>query len=42
MVGFDAGARIEAVRHHIGLVLQGHFDEQLTAEENLRFHRLST
>jgi ABC-2 type transport system ATP-binding protein len=37
--GFDVERQPKAVRHHIGLVFQDQtLDDQLTAEENLRFH----
>ncbi len=37
--GFDVQRQPKAVRHHIGLVFQEQtLDDQLTAEENLRFH----
>ena len=37
--GIDVAARPKAVRRHIGLVFQEQtLDDQLTAEENLRFH----
>lgn len=39
VAGFDVEARPKAVRRHIGLVFQEQtLDDQLTAEENLRFH----
>jgi len=39
VAGFDVVARPKAVRRHIGLVFQEQtLDEQLTANENLRFH----
>lgn len=39
VAGFDVGSRAKAVRRHIGLVFQEQtLDDQLTAEENLRFH----
>ena len=39
VAGFDVAARPKAVRRRIGLVFQEQtLDEQLTAEENLRFH----
>lgn len=39
VAGFDVAARPKAVRRHIGLVFQEQtLDEQLTANENLRFH----
>ncbi len=39
VAGFDVGARPNAVRRHIGLVFQEPtLDDQLTAQENLRFH----
>ncbi|HWS48292.1 MAG TPA: ATP-binding cassette domain-containing protein, partial [Acidimicrobiia bacterium] len=39
VAGFDVADRPKAVRRHIGLVFQEQtLDEQLTANENLRFH----
>jgi ABC-2 type transport system ATP-binding protein len=39
VAGFDVAARPKAVRRHIGLVFQEPtLDDQLTAQENLRFH----
>ena len=39
VAGFDVVSRAKAVRRHIGLVFQEQtLDDQLTAEENLRFH----
>ncbi|MGZ4756228.1 MAG: ATP-binding cassette domain-containing protein [Acidimicrobiia bacterium] len=39
VAGFDVATRPKAVRRHIGLVFQEQtLDDQLTAEENLRFH----
>ncbi len=39
VAGFDVAARPKAVRRNIGLVFQDQtLDEQLTAQENLRFH----
>jgi ABC-2 type transport system ATP-binding protein len=39
VAGFDVASRAKAVRRHIGLVFQEQtLDDQLTAEENLRFH----
>jgi ABC-2 type transport system ATP-binding protein len=39
VAGFDVAARPTAVRRNIGLVFQDQtLDEQLTAQENLRFH----
>ncbi len=39
VAGFDVVARPKAVRRHIGLVFQETtLDDQLTAQENLRFH----
>jgi ABC-2 type transport system ATP-binding protein len=39
VAGFDVISRAKAVRRHIGLVFQEQtLDDQLTAEENLRFH----
>ncbi|HVW19220.1 MAG TPA: ATP-binding cassette domain-containing protein [Solirubrobacteraceae bacterium] len=39
VAGFDAAARPKAVRRRIGLVFQDQtLDDQLTAQENLRFH----
>ena len=39
VAGFDVAARPKAVRRNIGLVFQEQtLDEQLTAQENLRFH----
>jgi ABC-2 type transport system ATP-binding protein len=39
VVGFDVATRAKSVRRHIGLVFQEQtLDNQLTAEENLRFH----
>ncbi len=39
IAGFDVAARPKAVRRHIGLVFQEQtLDDQLTAQENLRFH----
>jgi ABC-2 type transport system ATP-binding protein len=39
VAGFDVATRAKAVRRHIGLVFQEQtLDEQLTANENLRFH----
>jgi ABC-2 type transport system ATP-binding protein len=39
IAGFDVAARPKAVRRHIGLVFQEPtLDDQLTAQENLRFH----
>jgi ABC-2 type transport system ATP-binding protein len=39
VAGFDVATRAKAVRRHIGLVFQeSTLDEQLTANENLRFH----
>ncbi|MGO8874130.1 MAG: ATP-binding cassette domain-containing protein [Acidimicrobiales bacterium] len=39
VAGFDVATRAKAVRRHIGLVFQEQtLDDQLTAEENLRFH----
>ena len=39
VAGFDVADRPKAVRRHIGLVFQEQtLDDQLTAEENLRFH----
>jgi ABC-2 type transport system ATP-binding protein len=39
VAGFDVITRAKAVRRHIGLVFQEQtLDDQLTAEENLRFH----
>ncbi len=39
VAGFDIATRSKAVRRHIGLVFQEQtLDEQLTANENLRFH----
>jgi ABC-2 type transport system ATP-binding protein len=39
VAGFDVAARAKSVRRHIGLVFQEQtLDDQLTAEENLRFH----
>src|SRR5271165_4442125 len=39
VAGFDVRARPNAVRRHIGLVFQEPtLDDQLTAQENLRFH----
>ncbi len=39
VAGFDVATRAKSVRRHIGLVFQEQtLDDQLTAEENLRFH----
>jgi len=39
VAGYDVATRAKAVRRHIGLVFQEQtLDDQLTAEENLRFH----
>jgi ABC-2 type transport system ATP-binding protein len=39
VAGFDVGTQAKSVRRHIGLVFQEQtLDDQLTAEENLRFH----
>jgi ABC-2 type transport system ATP-binding protein len=39
VAGFDVATRAKAVRRHIGLVFQEQtLDDQLTANENLRFH----
>ena len=39
VAGFDVVSRAKSVRRHIGLVFQEQtLDDQLTAEENLRFH----
>jgi ABC-2 type transport system ATP-binding protein len=39
VAGYDVVTRAKAVRRHIGLVFQEQtLDDQLTAEENLRFH----
>ena len=39
VAGFDVAAQAKSVRRHIGLVFQEQtLDDQLTAEENLRFH----
>ena len=39
VAGFDVARQPKAVRRHIGLVFQDQtLDDQLTAEENLRFH----
>ncbi|HZM56785.1 MAG TPA: ATP-binding cassette domain-containing protein, partial [Acidimicrobiales bacterium] len=39
VAGYDVVSRAKAVRRHIGLVFQEQtLDDQLTAEENLRFH----
>jgi ABC-2 type transport system ATP-binding protein len=39
VAGFDVGTNARSVRRHIGLVFQEQtLDDQLTAEENLRFH----
>jgi ABC-2 type transport system ATP-binding protein len=39
VAGFDVASRAKAVRRHIGLVFQEQtLDDQLTAEEILRFH----
>lgn len=39
VAGYDVVSRAQAVRRHIGLVFQEQtLDDQLTAEENLRFH----
>ena len=41
--GFDAVRQPRAVRRHIGLVFQEQtLDDELTAEENLRFHAVCT
>jgi len=39
VAGFDVASQAKSVRRHIGLVFQEQtLDDQLTAEENLRFH----
>jgi ABC-2 type transport system ATP-binding protein len=39
VAGFDVGTQAKSVRRHIGLVFQEQtLDDQLTAQENLRFH----
>jgi ABC-2 type transport system ATP-binding protein len=39
VAGFDVATQAKSVRRHIGLVFQEQtLDDQLTAEENLRFH----
>ena len=39
VAGYDVGTQAKTVRRHIGLVFQEQtLDDQLTAEENLRFH----